>query len=69
MFTPFVHRNIFTRRRGHYCFRDRLLSDGLHPRRDVQIQWTGILEQTLHKNSDTLERRDRRRQGRRSRRQ
>lgn len=37
--TPFMHKHIFTRRRGRYHFRSWMLRDGLHPRSCVVARW------------------------------
>ena len=50
MVTPFLHRQIFTRRRGKYSFRDQFLSDGLHPRTATTREWTNILERAVRMN-------------------
>ena len=50
MLTPFLHRSIFTRRKGHYAFRERLLFDGLHPKRGVVEEWRAILSKIMARN-------------------
>ena len=39
MATPYMHKRIFTRRRGHYAFRARFLRDGLHPANIIVADW------------------------------
>ena len=40
VFTPFVHKAVFLRRRGTYVFRgDRFLEDGIHPTRYLKSEW------------------------------
>lgn len=39
MCTPFLHRSIFRRRKGRFCFRPHLLRDGLHPTPATKVEW------------------------------
>ena len=55
MCTPFMHNQIYTRRRGYYHFRARLLRDGLHPSRYITSRWINELERVVTLNRTKLE--------------
>ena len=57
MATPFLHRQILTRRRGRYSFRHQFLSDGLHPTRATTREWVAILQRIVRMNNSAAARR------------
>jgi len=50
--TPYMHRRIFTRRRGRYVFRNNLLRDGLHPSDEVIDDWIREIRRVHRDNRD-----------------
>lgn len=50
MCTPFLHRQIFTRRRGRYAFRSHKLTDGLHPTPSIREEWVRELRRITSLN-------------------
>ena len=60
MATPFLHRQIMTRRRGVYSFRSRFISDGLHPRRSTAREWCEILRRVARINAAEVVRKQQR---------
>ena len=63
MVTPYLHRKVFTRRRGRYVFRDDFLTDGLHPDPRLIEDWKFEITRANDINQEALS--DRRRQDRR----
>ena len=60
MVTPFLHRQIMTRRRGRYSFRAGFLVDGLHPTEATAREWRAILRRAARMNAAEVARRQRR---------
>jgi len=59
--SPYMHRKVFTRRRGAYVFRDRLLRDGLHPVTSVVEDWESEIRRVNVTNWEIILRRRQRR--------
>jgi hypothetical protein len=57
MVTPFLHRQIMTRRRGRYSFRRQILEDGLHPTGETAREWRTILRRAVMMNRGEVARR------------
>lgn len=58
--TPYMHRRVYTRRRGHYVFRDNCLTDGLHPDARMIEDWKSEIRRTNRLNQAAVGRRRRR---------
>ena len=54
MVTPYLHRKVYTRRRGRYVFRDDLLTDGLHPSARIVDDWKMEIRRVNEINIETL---------------
>jgi hypothetical protein len=58
--TPYMHRRVYTRRRGHYVFRENCLTDGLHPDGRMVNDWKSEIKRTSRLNRAAVGRRRRR---------